>query len=51
MKLEYDEPLSNFGFKFNLRRYSLAMIGMLGIAVQAVKTDTLSPLENLLGTN
>jgi hypothetical protein len=23
MKLEYDEPLSNFFFKFNLRRYNL----------------------------
>jgi len=22
LKLEYDEPLSNFAFKFNLRRYS-----------------------------
>ena len=24
MKLKYDEPLSNFAFKFNLRRYNLA---------------------------
>jgi hypothetical protein len=25
LKLKYDEPLSNFAFKFNLRRYLLAV--------------------------
>jgi hypothetical protein len=27
LKLKYDEPLSNFGFSFNLRRYSTALGG------------------------
>jgi len=25
LKLQYDEPLSNFAFKFNLRRYNKAL--------------------------
>jgi hypothetical protein len=26
LKLQYDEPLSNFALNFNLRRYSLALL-------------------------
>jgi hypothetical protein len=26
LKLQYDEPLSNFGFKLNLRRYNLDVL-------------------------
>ena len=26
MKLKYDKPLSNFAFKFNLRRYNLVSV-------------------------
>jgi len=46
--LEYDEPLSNFAFKFNLRRYSKApkSAGMAGdggvgesVAAAAVRHD------------
>jgi hypothetical protein len=38
LKLKYDDPLSKFGFKFNLRRYSVEHLtcfvpGMLGRAV------------------
>ena len=29
LKLKYDGPLSNFGFNFNLRRYSMVMVPML----------------------
>jgi hypothetical protein len=31
LKLKYGEPLSNFAFKFNLRRYSVAMMGLYGV--------------------
>jgi len=30
LKLQYDEPLSNFAFKFNLRGYTKAAIKTLG---------------------
>jgi hypothetical protein len=29
LKLKYDDPLSNFGFKFNLRRYLMATIQLI----------------------
>ena len=32
MKLKYDEPLPNFGLKFNLRRYSMAMFATAATA-------------------
>ena len=32
LKLKYDEPLSNFAFKFNLRRYSAAAGALLAMA-------------------
>jgi len=28
LKLNYDEPLSNVGFRFNLRRYSMGALSM-----------------------
>ena len=36
LKLKYDEPLSKFAFKFNLRRYSLVQHEVSG-AVYALK--------------
>jgi len=33
--LEYDEPLSDFAFDFNLRRYTMAMGGTAGAAAAA----------------
>ena len=30
LELKYDEPPSNFAFKFNLRRYKMAIIDLTG---------------------
>jgi hypothetical protein len=39
LKLKYDEPLSNFAFKFNLRRYIKVMDESFGI-VKGIMTTT-----------
>jgi hypothetical protein len=33
LKLEHDKPLSNFAFKFNLRRYNVVIQGTVRAAV------------------
>ena len=38
LKLKSDDPLSNFAFKFNLRRYTMEALGLL-LAVVATPTD------------
>jgi hypothetical protein len=35
LKLNYDEPLSNFAFKFNMRPYTMAALGAAGAACRA----------------
>jgi len=34
LKLKYDEPLSNFAFKFDLRRYGMVMLGNMTAFLQ-----------------
>jgi hypothetical protein len=44
LKLKYDKPLSNFAFKFNLRRYT-----MVGRAVEADEPLMDAGLDSLSG--
>jgi hypothetical protein len=37
LKLQYDEPLSNFAFSFNLRRYNLA--ALMRVVVELAKVE------------
>jgi hypothetical protein len=39
LKLDYDGPLSNFGFKFNLRRYSLGATAVHGARVHDAEDE------------
>jgi hypothetical protein len=50
LKLQYGEPLSNFGFNFNLRRYTLApelLVGRCRLTVPKpeLKARLVSALE------
>ena len=47
MKVKYDEPLSNFAFHFNLRRYTMAKMRTHGRLAtdDADVEDTLTVLE------
>ena len=40
LKLKHDEPPSNFGFKFNLRRYTQAAMQAVGIDGRGMTMST-----------
>jgi hypothetical protein len=56
LKLQYNEPLSNFAFKFNLRRYNkVGLVGILALMPadaanpgRAVHPDPMKPMLNRL---
>ena len=42
LKLKYDEPISNFAFKFNLRRYTEVVMGYTFLAAGTSVPDLIS---------
>ena len=45
LKLEYDEPLSKFAFKFNLRRYTEADLEVVVKLIDSERNGSISKAE------